>query len=95
MACSRICSCAACWAAVISAARGPAYQGVRWISAGLMPVASSSAVPGRQGADGGGFEDVLPAQRHRLAGPPVAVVEGADGDVVLADQGGQVAGQAG
>ena len=50
---------------------------------------------GRQGADRGGLEDVLAAQRHRFAGPAVAVVDGADGDVVLADQRGQVAGQAG
>ena len=48
-----------------------------------------------QGADGGGFEDVLPPQRDRFAGAAVAVGEGADRDVVLADEGGEVAGQAG
>src|ERR1035441_3845229 len=43
---SRIWSCAARKAWVISGAPELAYQGMRWISAGLMPVASSSPVPG-------------------------------------------------
>ncbi len=38
--------------------------------------------------------DVLAAQRDLLAGAAVAVAGGADRHVVLADQGGQVAGEA-
>ena len=49
---------------------------------------------GREGADVGGFEDVLAAQGDLLARSAVAVAGRADRDVVLADQGGQVTGQA-
>ena len=93
MACCRICSWAARTSRVISAARGLAYRGAvdeRGLDAG----GQQQRGAGWQGADRGGLEDVLAAQGDRLADPPVAVVEGADGHVVLPDEGGQVAGQA-
>src|SRR5215213_264254 len=40
-------------------------------------------------------EDALSAQRHGVAAVAVAVVDGADGDVVVADEAGDVLGDAG
>ncbi len=74
------------WAVVIWAAWGPVCQGVRWMSAGLMPVASSSAVPGgraRIAAGGAAFAtklndaDLRNATRSAmLFSPRVMLVEG-------------------
>ena len=58
-----------------------------------MPLASSSAVPALDGPDVGGFEDQAPLEGDLLAGPAVADADGPDGHVMVADQGGDVAGE--
>ncbi len=78
-------------AALILAADRPAYQGRRPISAGFVPVASSSAVPGGRARIAAGSR--MSWRRSEICSwvRSVAVAGGTDRDVVLADQQSEVA----